>query len=235
MVMVAALGLAGISTAFGLLKLLQRQGSSSSQAPSSSTQDSAATGQNVPTGASAPASFDPAALFASLDTDKSGGIDKNELLAGLKNARGGSSGSRSGGAFDSSTFGALLSVQEASQKSSRADKLFSKLDTDGNNTISADELTAALTGGKQTDASKDGLASIFSSMDSNKDGTISADEFKAAMEKAATQGHRRHHHHDRTDPSTTATAATDTGTTTDAATTAATTGATTTTTPSAAA
>lgn len=216
--MVAALGLAGISTAFSLLKMIQKRTDSAPSAASAGTQDAAQAGQNLPPAMTGPASFDPAALFKALDADKSGGITKEELVAGLKTAVSGAG--KSNGSFDTRTFGALLSVQEASQKSNRADKLFARLDTDNSGDISADELTAGLAGGKQVDASRNGLDALFAMIDKDKDGKISADELKSAMENAAQNRHDRHHHrHDwssLTTPATTtttATAATATGVT----------------------
>ena len=205
--MVAALGMAGLSTAYSLMKMLQVRSSGSSSSSTSGTQDTSQTGQNLPTGTTGPASFDPAALFTALDADKSGGISKDELISGLKNAR--SSASSGAGAMDPRTFGALLSVQEANQRSNRAEKLMDKLDTDKSGDISMDELAAGLAGGKQVDSSKNGLDALFAMMDKDKDGKISADELKSAMENAAQNRHGRHHRHEwsglTTPPSTTTT------------------------------
>lgn len=211
--MVAALGMAGISTAYSLLKMLKARSESSSSSATSGAQDASQTGQNLPTGSAGAASFDPAALFAALDTDKSGGISKDELLSGLKSARSGSSASSSSVTLDPRTFGALLSVQEANQRSNRAEKLMDKLDTDKSGDLSIDELTAGLAGGKQVDSSKNGLDALFAMIDKDKDGKISSDELKSAMENAAQNRHGRHHRHDWsgvTIPTTTATTSTST-------------------------
>ncbi len=192
--MVAALGMAGLSTAYSLFKMLQARSSGASSGSTAGTQDASATGQNLPTGTTGPASFDPAALFSALDADKSGGISKDELSTGLKTARNSSSAAAS--AIDPRTFGALLSVQEASQQSNRASKLFDKLDADKSGAISMDELTAGLAGSKQVDASKNGLDALFAMIDKDKDGKISADELKSAMENAAQNRHGRHHRHE---------------------------------------
>lgn len=216
--MVAALGMAGISTAYSLFKMLQAKASGSSQGTTSGTQDASQTGQNLPTGPTGPASFDPAALFTALDADKSGGISKDELVAGLKSARGGSGAGANAVTMDPRTFGALLSVQEANQRSNRADKLMDKLDTDKSGDISMDELTAGLAGGKQVDASKNGLDALFAMIDKDKDGKISADELKSAMENAAQNSHGRHHRHEwarMTTPTSTTTDTTTVTTTTD--------------------
>lgn len=213
--MVAALGLAGISTAFSLLKMVQKRSEGPSSTSMTGTQNAAQTGQNLPPAVTGPASLDPAALFKALDADKSGGITKEELVAGLKSAVSGAG--KSNGSFDTRTFGALLSVQEASQKSNRADKLFAKLDTDKSGDISAEELAAGLVGGKQVDASKNGLDALFAMIDKDKDGKISAGELKSAMENAAQNRHDRHHHrHDwssLTTPATPKTSAADATTT----------------------
>lgn len=213
--MVAALGLAGISTAFSLLKMIQKRSDGPSSTGAAGTQDAAQTGQNLPPAVTGPASFDPAALFKALDADKSGGITKEELVAGLKSAVRGAG--QSNASFDTRTFGALLSVQEASEKSNRADKLFAKLDTDKSGDISAEELTAGLAGGKQVDANKNGLDALFAMIDKDKDGKISADELKSAMENAAQNRHDRHRH--RHDWSSLTTPATTTSSTTNATTT----------------
>lgn len=194
--MVAALGLAGISTAFSLVKMLQRRSEDADKSQKTSVTNPFETGQNLPTGTTGPASLDPAALFKALDTNNSGGLDKAELQAGLQNARKGGSAGMTGG-LDPRTFGALLSVQEANQRSQLADKLISKLDANGDKVISQDELASGLTGGKQVEAKKDGLDALFALIDKDKDGKISSQELKSAMENAQS-GHHRHRHQDWT-------------------------------------
>jgi EF-hand domain pair len=88
------------------------------------------------------------------------------------------------------TMSALISMQSqdrTSAISANAQSLFSKLDTNGDGTVSKSEFESIF--GSNADLSKvDGL---FNALDSNSDGSISLDE----LTSAAQQAHALHHHH----------------------------------------
>jgi hypothetical protein len=88
-------------------------------------------------------------------------------------------------AFSADTMSALLSAQGQQSTSGADAKLFAKLDTNGDGTISKDEFSAA--------TSKAGVDSslsdaVFSKMDANGDGSVSQDELTKA-DKGGGHGH----------------------------------------------
>lgn len=90
--------------------------------------------------------------------------------------------------FSPETMAALLSAQGQQQTGGADAKLFAKLDTNGDGTISKDEFSAAT-----SKAGVDGSLSdaVFSKMDANGDGSVTQDE----LTKADKAGGRHHHHH----------------------------------------
>jgi len=88
------------------------------------------------------------------------------------------------------TMSALISMQgedHDSAISAHAQSLFSKLDTNGDGTVSKSEFESIF--GSNADLSKvDGL---FNALDANSDGSIGLDE----LTSAAQQAHALHHHH----------------------------------------
>jgi hypothetical protein len=88
--------------------------------------------------------------------------------------------------FDSSTFGALISLQGADPLAAKAQSLFAGLDSNGDGSVSKSEFESAF--GANADTSKvDGL---FNALDSNGDGSVRQGELTSAMRDA-----RAHHHH----------------------------------------
>lgn len=137
--MVAALGIAASllsDVGFKALKSLSSGKSSTSTTQAGITDPSAASGQNVPAGSFGSGSTDIGKLFAKIDSDGDGSISKNEFMAFKQQV--------------DSTLSALLKTQEqsgtggASASGSAADKLFAKLDSNGDNSVSKDELQAML-------------------------------------------------------------------------------------------
>jgi len=133
-------------------------------------------------------------VFDAMDTDQDGSVSSDELAAALKKQRenmqstaqasqGDSSSQSSSGEPDAKTLlSSIMNGQmpppppqgqatSSSQNGSAgvASKLFSDLDSDGNEGLSISE-----TGLKQ---------SAFDSMDTNQDGSVSSDELAAALEK----------------------------------------------------
>ncbi len=179
--MVGPLALAGISTAFGLLQSITRRSEKGAEAAQRQASVAGETRQNVPTGKPG---IDVEALFKALDTDKSGGIGKTEFAEALSKAK--EKGRGRAEDFSRETFGALLALQEQGQKSQSAsglmEKVFARLDANGDETVSQEEFMAAMPPGRLKEARKDGLDALFNSMDENKDGRISLDEMKVMLQ-----------------------------------------------------
>ncbi|PSC04331.1 hypothetical protein SLNSH_13955 [Alsobacter soli] len=182
--------LAASAAASGLTSLLDafkphKKHHSGSQSGATSGADS--TGQNVPTGNSGQAGFDPAALLAKMDSDKSGGVSKGEFGSFLQS-------------LDQQN-GGLLAVQAQASGTSTdqvASTLFSKLDSNGDGSLSSDELSALGKGhgnhrharAGDADAASQAQAGsgksltdqLMASFDGNGDGSISKDEITAALD-----------------------------------------------------
>jgi Ca2+-binding EF-hand superfamily protein len=170
----------------GFLALLQSQGGGPPPPPPEPTDEQAAA-----IGASIQSQNSK--LFSALDSDGSGVLSASELKAGMDALRGGSSSSGSSSSSSdaaAATFGAQLQQDDPS--------LFASLDSDGDGTLSADELTAGLTshhGGHGPPAMSDEDAAaigttmqqddpeLFASLDADGNGTLSADELKAGMDQ----------------------------------------------------
>jgi Ca2+-binding EF-hand superfamily protein len=134
-------------------------------------------------------------LFASLDTDGDGSVSSTELSTALSSSESSGDKGLSGilvslsqnfSKLDSdSSSGLSLDELEAGTQpptdgpgdSQMVDDLLASLDTNGDGSVSSDELSTAMSSaGSTTDSSK-----VFSALDTNKDGTISSDELAAAM------------------------------------------------------
>ncbi len=102
-------------------------------------------------------------MFAKMDTNGDGKIDKSEFLAALQQ--------------NSASGNAKLTP----------DQLFAKLDTNGDGTIDKTEFMAAhhKHGGKMR--SQASASDLFSQIDSNGDGSISKSEFEAFLQKLQAQ------------------------------------------------
>jgi len=189
--MVAPLALAGISTAFGLIQSLTRRSEKASEVQSKAASFADEARQNVPAGKRSP---DVEALFKALDGDASGGITMTELSGALsKAAESGGKGRQ--GVFARETFGALLALQEKGQSGSETggllDKVFARLDANGDQQISQEELIAGLPSSRAREARKDGLEALFNAMDKDKDGKISFDEMKIALQQMRDDRERK--------------------------------------------
>lgn len=189
--MVAPLALAGISTAFGLIQSLTRRSEKASEAQVKQASFAEEARQNVPAGKRSP---DVEALFKALDGDSSGGISASELSNALASAAEKGGRGRQG-VFARETFGALLALQEQVQagtsKGGVLDKVFAKLDSNGDSQISQEELTAGLPSSRTKEAKKDGLEALFNAMDKDKDGRITLDEMKIALQEMREQRDRK--------------------------------------------
>ena len=143
-------------------------------------------------------------LLKKLDTNGDGSIDKDELSSAL------SSDSKDGitvslsKAFsdldsnddDSLDADELASLtppppppmqMDAGSAADEAQDLLSALDTDGDGSVSSDELTSALS---NTDNSADS-AQVFDALDTNKDGTVSLEELTASLQTSSRLHRRR--------------------------------------------
>ena len=106
------------------------------------------------------------------------------------------SGGTNAAQFTSDTLSSLLSAQEAPPSSSDvAAKVINTADTNGDGSLSLDEIEKAL--GQDTTSGADALSQAFSKLDTNGDGQISADELSSALDakKAAGGAHHGHHAH----------------------------------------
>ncbi|MDI2591394.1 EF-hand domain-containing protein [Pseudomonas sp. 681] len=130
-------------------------------------------------------------LFAKLDTNGDGTVSQDELKAAQAkkpNSHMLANLSKNFAALDSDNSGGLSSEEMAAMappqqsqdqppSTELADALLSVLDTNGNGSISSDELNKGLSSvGSSADSSQ-----IFSALDTNQDGTVSADELAAAL------------------------------------------------------
>ncbi len=95
----------------------------------------------------------------------------------------------SGPPFSPDTMSALLSAQGQQSAGGPDARLFAKLDTDGDGTVSKDEFSAAASKAGADSAVAD---AVFNKIDSNGDGAVTQDELTKA-DKAG--GHRHHHVH----------------------------------------
>lgn len=95
-------------------------------------------------------------------------------------------GSSASSPFGADMLSALISLQ--SQQPQQPSPLFSKLDTDGDGTISQSEFETAAT---NAGASKDVADAVFAKIDANGDGSVSQSE----LTKADHGGGHHHHHH----------------------------------------
>lgn len=132
-------------------------------------------------------------LFAKLDTNGDGTVSKDELnsaLAKKSDSRVLNSLSQQFSSLDSDNSGGLSSQEMAAMTPSScqahndqppstelADSMLSLLDSNGDGSISSDELSNGLTKAGSTADSK----SLFAALDTNNDGSVSKDELVAAL------------------------------------------------------
>jgi hypothetical protein len=97
----------------------------------------------------------------------------------------------SGSTLASATLASLLQFQEHKPSASDlAGKILSAADTDGDGSLSLDEVTSALS--KSQKGKTASLSDAFNSVDSDGDGKLSADELASGLQ---TMMEARHHHH----------------------------------------
>ena len=101
--------------------------------------------------------------------------------------------------FSTDTLSSLLSVQQQPPAASDiASKLIGDADSDGDGSLSLDEIKAALNGGgaSQTGSTDDGLTPALAKLDTDGDGKLSSSELTSALESQhAAHKHGGHHHH----------------------------------------
>lgn len=83
---------------------------------------------------------------------------------------------------------ALIDTQEQGSRTSHAQRLFAKMDADGDGKISQTEFENVFGSG----ADKSKVDGLFNALDANGDGSVSSDEFASAVQNG--QGHRHHRH-----------------------------------------
>jgi len=145
-------------------------------------------------------------LFSKIDANGDGSISKDELSAFESSMQAQFQNSVTGSQQDSMSLLALLqgasgadgstsNTGATTAQSTSANDLFSKIDTNGDGSISKDELAKAMSGhhhhhhAESTDSSSQAQASspldqLFSKIDTNGDGSISKDElttFRSTM------------------------------------------------------
>lgn len=135
------------------------------------------------------------AMFAKADLNADGQLSANEFQAiGQSLPQPGSSGQArplrgdggGGQNFAAATMGSLLSMQE-----NRAEKIFSGADSNGDGSLTADEIATDMAahappGAPSGTDTATMAANLVSKADTNGDGVLSLDEFKAA---APSHGH----------------------------------------------
>lgn len=151
-------------------------------------------------------------LFAKADTNGDSSLSKDELLASLKSMSGDgnadkdasalvdklfsdmdsdSSGSISQSEFSSfkpkfaaNTASTLLSAQQQSQQRPTADQMLAETDSNGDGTITKDELSALISSRSQDGQGGPSVDEMFSTMDENGDGSVSKEELSSFASKA---------------------------------------------------
>jgi len=99
----------------------------------------------------------------------------------------------SGSTLASATLASLLQFQQHKPSASDlADKIVSQADTDGDGSLSLDEVTSALSKGQNGKTTS--LSDAFNSLDSDGDGKLSADELASGLQSMMAA---RHHNHGR--------------------------------------
>jgi Ca2+-binding EF-hand superfamily protein len=93
------------------------------------------------------------------------------------------------------TLSGLLAAQQSQPPSASdlAQQMISALDTDGDGSLSADEITKAL--GSDSGLSADQVTQAVNQLDTNGDGKLSADELASGIQTAKAHGGGHHHHH----------------------------------------
>ena len=130
-------------------------------------------------------------LFKQIDTDGDGQISKDEASAFKSKLSAQLQAMML--LFQEQNGTDAAATAQAGVTGPSADDIFTKLDADGNGSISKDEFTAALQNRHQSDGVGDRAAKLFDKIDTNGDGSISKDENQAFLEKM--QAHGGHHHH----------------------------------------
>ncbi len=122
------------------------------------------------------------ALFDKLDTKKTGSLSESDFANAVPPP----------GGLDPNTLAALLQGQDTSQsddssssQDDRTAKLFAKLDSDGNGTISKDEFV----NGRPKDVTEDQAASLYDKIDTEGSNALTADQLKSGL-----AANRPHHH-----------------------------------------
>lgn len=171
-----------------------------------SSASSAWSGMSTMRGHRPPGGMDPAKMFAKVDADGSGGVDKSELQSLLDDVtqKTGVSNSTSTdelfSQIDSNGDGNLSqdelgegmksimppppsTMDFAQSRSGSGDDLFGKLDTDGSGAVSQDELQALLdkvaSDHGTNSASASSGSDMFAKLDTDGNGSLSQAEFKA--------------------------------------------------------
>lgn len=127
------------------------------------------------------------AMFAKLDLNTDGALSEDEFSAMGQNlpAQGGARQLRGGGGcqgFTAETFGALIRVQQMSH-ADRAAEIFSNADTDGDGSLTAEELSADMAAhappGLEDADTATRASDLVAAGDTDGDGALSAEEFTA--------------------------------------------------------
>ena len=104
---------------------------------------------------------------------------------------------RASGQFAANTLTDLLSAQageETSPFSDLAADLIKQADTDGDGSLSVDEIKGAIGGGSSSTGEADGLRAAMTKLDTDGSGTLSASELSAGLEaRRSAHGHRHGH------------------------------------------
>jgi Ca2+-binding EF-hand superfamily protein len=153
-----------------------------------------------------------AKMFAKVDADNSGGVDKTELQSLIDDV------AKKTGVTNSSSTDALFSKMDANSDgslstdelgkgmkdimpppstmdfaqsrsdthgSSGQDDLFAKVDTDGNGSVSKDELQSLMDKMATDSTASTSSSDLFAKLDANGDGSLSATEFEAGRPQNA--------------------------------------------------
>ena len=134
-----------------------------------------------------------ASLFDKMDSDGTGALSQTQLQEGMEKNKPEKSSRNLGNTLSDTVLAAVNQLLQSlnsssdadadgdtSDKSSKDSDMFSKMDTDGNGSVSKQEFLAA----RPSNVSEDQATKLYSSIDTENTGSITEDQFTSAMQKA---------------------------------------------------
>lgn len=129
------------------------------------------------------------ALLSALDSDGDGSVSSDELSSGLSSAGSSADSTQVFSALDKNEDGtvsldelaASLAPPPPPPQQASNEELFGQLDTDGDGSVTASELTSALQTSDSSTTSTDTSAMLMKALDSDSSGGISSEELSSAF------------------------------------------------------